>query len=187
MKKQTRNYEYPKRLTLGEKTAFIMEVAEMVVSKELGYIPILQEVIFDYCVAKYYGSEQVFSDDVFSLDILETYLKDNKETLEQIKGIVGKDEIDSMYTACGEAIEFRKAHFSDYKEEIDELLTVVREFLVKPDRMDVLLTALTDWISSATTKEINLDEVNKLLEIIPVMKDMGSAEVAKVIINNGVQ
>lgn len=164
MKKQS--YEYPKKLTLGEKTAFIMEVAEMVISEELGYIPILKDVMFDYCIAKYYGEEHLFEDDMFSLAVVEDFLNNNREILEQIKAIVGKDEIDALYNACEESIEFRKLHFA------------------KPDSLSKLLTAVTEWVNSAATQSIDMDVINKFAEVIPMMKEMGSAEVAKAIIKN---
>lgn len=85
--------------------------------------------------------------------------------------------------ACDEAIEFRKAHFSDYKEEISDLLQVVREFVVKPDYLNELLIALTNAVNSFAEKsDIDMDMVNKLADIIPVMKEMGSKEVAKAIV-----
>ncbi len=87
--------------------------------------------------------------------------------------------------ACGEAIEFRKVHFSDYKEEISDLLQVVREFVIKPDYLNELLIALTNAVNSFAKNgdiDMDMDMVNKLADIIPVMKEMGSKEVAKAIV-----
>lgn len=95
---------------------------------------------------------------------------------------MGKEAFNELSTACDEAIEFRKSHFSDYKEEISDLLQVVREFVVKPDYMNELLVALTNFLNKASDREIDVDVVNKLSDIIPLMKEIGNKEVAKTII-----
>ena len=63
------------------------------------------------------------------------------------------------------------------------MLQVVREFVVKPDYLNELLIALTNAVNSFAEKsDIDMDMVNKLADIIPVMKEMGSKEVAKAIV-----
>ena len=39
-----------KGLTLSQKTSFVMEVAGMVVSSEVGYAYVLKDAIFNYCL-----------------------------------------------------------------------------------------------------------------------------------------
>lgn len=63
------------------------------------------------------------------------------------------------------------------------LLQVVREFVVKPDMMNEFLEALTNAVNKfSDTGSIDMDAVNKLVNIIPIMQEMGSSEVAKTIV-----
>ena len=66
----------------------------------------------------------------------------NKENvLNVIRENVSADERAELDDACNEAIEYRKLHYNDLKDEIEDLLQVVREFVVKPDYMNELLQA----------------------------------------------
>lgn len=184
---ETVEFNYASELSLSQKASFVMEVAGMIVSGEVGYAYILKEAIFDYCLIKYFTDIELFeNEDDFSLDMIDKFTKDNKESvIDVITTTMGKNAFDELAKACDEAIEFRKAHFSDYKEEISDLLQVVREFVVKPDYMNELLVAATNALNSfAERDDIDMNMVGKLIEIIPVMKDMGSIEVAKAVIED---
>lgn len=172
-------------LTLSQKTSFVMEVAGMTVSSEVGYAYILKRPIFEYCLIKYFTNIVMFEDEsAFSLDMIERFNKENKENvLDVIHDSMTDEEFSELERACDEAIEYRKLHHNDFREEIDLLLQVVREFVVKPDRMNDLLDALTSAINKfATADNIDIDTVNKLVNIIPIMQNMGSTEVAKAIV-----
>ena len=162
-----------------------MEVAGMIVSGEVGYAYILKEAIFDYCLIKYFTDIVLFeNEEDFSLDMIDHFTKINKESvIDTITKAMGEDALKELWKACDEAIEFRKSHFSDYREEVSDLLQVVREFVVKPDYMNELLIAATNALNSLADKsDIDMNVVNKLVDIIPIMKDMGNVEVAKAII-----
>lgn len=185
---ETVEFNYKSELSLSQKANFVIEVAEMIVSGAIGYAYILKEAIFNYCLVKYFTDIVMFeNDEDFNLDMIETFIKDNKETvIDTITKTMGEDELNKLTKACDEAIDFRKAHFSDYREEISELLQTVREFVIKPDYLNELLAALTDAVNLFTEKgdiDIDMNVVNKLADIIPVMKEMGSKEVAKAIVN----
>ena len=178
-------FNYASELSLSQKASFVMEVAGMIVSGEVGYAYILKEAIFNYCLIKYFTDVVLFeNEDDFSLDMIDKFTKDNKDSvIGVIKKAMGEDAFNELTKACDEAIEFRKAHFSDYKEEISDLLQVVREFVVKPDYMNELLVAATNALNSFADKgDIDMNMVSKLADIIPIMKDMGNVEVAKAII-----
>lgn len=180
-------FEYANELSLSQKASFVMEVAGMIVSGEVGYAYILKDAIFNYCLIKYFTNITLFENDGdFSLDMLEQFVKLNRESvIDAITKAMGEDVFIELSKACDEAIEFRKLHFSDYREEISDLLQVVREFVVKPDYMNELLIAATNALNSfADRGDIDMSMVNKLADIIPVMKDMGSSEVAKAIIED---
>lgn len=178
-------FNYASELSLSQKASFVMEVAGMIVSGEVGYAYILKEAIFNYCLIKYFTDIVLFeNEDDFSLDMIDKFTKDNKESvIGAITKVMGEDAFGELEKACEEAIEFRKAHFSDYKEEISDLLQVVREFVVKPDYMNELLIAATNALNTFADKgDIDMNMVSKLADIIPIMKDMGNVEVAKAII-----
>lgn len=178
-------YTYDNALTLSQKANFVMEVAGMIVSSTIGYAYILKEAIFNYCLIKYFTDIVLFeNEDDFNLDMIDSFCKNNKESvIDTITKAMGKEALDELMMACDEAIEFRKAHFSDYRDEVSDLLQVVREFVVKPDYMNELLSALTNAVNMFADKgDIDMSVVNKLADIIPVMQSMGSKEVAKAII-----
>lgn len=184
---ETVEFNYASELSLSQKASFVMEVAGMIVSGEVGYAYILKEAIFDYCLIKYFTDIELFeNEDDFSLDMIDKFTKDNKESvIGAITNAMGEDAFDELVKACDEAIEFRKVHFSDYKEEISDLLQVVREFVVKPDYMNELLSAATNALNSFADKgDIDMSMVNKLVDIIPMIKDVGNVEVAKAIISD---
>ena len=178
-------FNYENELSLSQKANFVMEVAGMIVSGTIGYAYILKEAIFNYCLVKYFTDIALFeNDEDFSLDMIDAFMKGNRETvIDTITKAMGEDAFNELSKACDEAIEFRKAHFSDYKEEISDLLQVVREFVVKPDYLNELLIALTNAVNSFAEKgDIDMDVVNKLVDVLPVMKELGSKEVAKAIV-----
>ena len=178
-------FNYESELSLSQKANFVMEVAGMIVSGTIGYAYILKETIFNYCLVKYFTDIVLFeNDEDFSLDMIDAFMKENRTTvIGTIKQAMENDALDELSKACDEAIEFRKAHFSDYKEEISDLLQVVREFVVKPDYLNELLIALTNAVKSFADKgDIDMDVVNKLVDVLPVMKELGSKEVAKAIV-----
>lgn len=178
-------YILEKGLTLSQKTSFVMEVAGMVVSSEVGYAYVLKNAIFNYCLIKYYTNIVLFEDEsMFSLDMIDKFIRDNKESvIDVIRENMGDEEFSELTKACDEAIEYRKLHYNDIREEISDLLQVVREFVVKPDRMNELLEALTNAANSfADRGDIDMDAVNKLVNIIPIMQNMGDKEVAKAIV-----
>ena len=182
---ETVEFNYEKELSLSQKANFVMEVAGMIVSGTIGYAYILKEAIFNYCLVKYFTDIALFeNDEDFSLDMIDAFMKENRTTvIGTIKQAMENDALDELSKACDEAIEFRKAHFSDYKEEISDLLQVVREFVVKPDYLNELLIALTNAVKSFADKgDIDMDVVNKLVDVLPVMKELGSKEVAKAIV-----
>ena len=177
-------YILEKGLTLSQKTSFVVEVAGTVVSSEVGYASILLKPVFDYYLVKYYTNIELFEDDsMFSLDMIDKFLKDNKENVINVIYESFKEECNDLQAACNDAIEYRNLHYNDLKDEIETLLQVVREFVVKPDRMNELLEALTNAANAfADRGDIDMDAVNKLVDIIPIMQKMGDKEVAKAIV-----
>lgn len=178
-------YVLEKGLSLSQKMSFVVEVAGTVVSKEVGYAQVLRQPIFDYCLITYYTNIVLFENgEEFSLDKVDKFIKDNKENvLDVIRENISADEIEALDDACNEDIEYRKLHYNDLKDEIEDLLQVVREFVVKPDYMNELLQALTNAVNTfADRGDIDYEAVNKLVDIIPVMQNMDNKEFAKAIV-----
>lgn len=178
-------YVLEKGLSLSQKMSFVVEVAGTVVSKEVGFAQVLKRPMFEYCLITYYTNIVLFEDgEQFSLDKVDKFIKDNrKNVLDIIRRDVPGDEIIDLTQACDEAIEYRKLHYNDLKDEIEELLQVVREFVVKPDYMNELLQSLTNAVNTfADREDIDYEAVNKLIDIIPTMQSMDNKDVAKTII-----
>ena len=152
-------------LSLSQKTSFIMEVAGMVVSPTVGYATVLRKPIFNYCLVKYYTDINIFEGDEFSLDKLEIFMKDNTELLNDIVKSIPRDE------------------YNGYSDEISELLQVVRELVLKPDRLDEFMESITNAVNSfANIDAMDKETLDKLVNIIPVMEKFDSRDVAKVIV-----
>lgn len=184
---KTTEYGYEGRISLSQKASFVMEVAGMVVSGEIGYAAILKDAIFNYCLIKYFTDIELFENpDDFSLDMIDEFCMKNKESVvDVVVKAINESEYNALVKACDEAIEYRKMHYNDFKDEISELLQVVREFVVKPDYLSELLMALTNAVNVFAEKgDVDMETVNKLAGIIPIMNEMGSKEVAKAIVEN---
>ena len=97
---------------------------------------------------------------------------------------IGTEEIHFLKTCCNELIKFRRVHFGEYKNDIGELLATVRELVVKPDALEGLLLAVTEWVNTAAMKEIDFNALSKFADIIPVLNGMNNAGVAKAIIRD---
>lgn len=165
-------YILEKWLSLSQKMSFVVEVAGTVVSKEVGYAQILRQPIFEYYLITYYTNIVLFENgEDFSLDRVDKFIKDNKaNVLDIIRENISDDEIMELDVACNEAIEYRKLHYNDLKDEIEDLLQVVREFVVKPDYMNEFLQALTNAVNTFADKgDIDYEVVNKLIDVIPIM------------------
>lgn len=178
-------YVLEKGLSLSQKMSFVVEVAGTVVSKEVGYAQILRQPMFDYCLITYYTNIVLFENgEEFSLDKVDKFIKDNRENvLDVICENISADERAELDDACNEAIEYRKLHYNDLKDEIEDLLQVVREFVVKPDYVNEFLQALTNAVNTfADRGDIDYEAVNKLVDIIPVMQKMDSKDMAKAIV-----
>ena len=178
-------YVLEKGLSLSQRMSFVVEVAGTVVSKEVGYASVLRQPMFEYCLITYYTNIVLFeNEEAFSLDKVEKFIRDNKENvLDVIRENVPQEERAELDTACNETIEYRKLHYNDLKDEIEDLLQVVREFVVKPDYMNELLQALTNAVNTfADRGDIDYETVNKLVDIIPIMQKMDSKDVAKAIV-----
>lgn len=179
------DFSYTSELTLSQRAGLVMEAAGMIVSGEVGYAYVLRDAIFNYCLIKYFTDIQMFENEGdFSLDMIDKFVKDNQETvIKVITDAMGETAYNELVTACDEAIEFRKSHFSDYKEEVSDLLQVVREYVVKPDYLNELLIAATNALNSFADKgDIDMSVVNQLIDTVSILKDVGGKEVAKAII-----
>ena len=182
---ENKEFTVKKSILMSDKVSFIKYVSEMVVSDELGYMLILKDLFFDYAILQYYTNIVVFeNEDDFGIDLLEQFIKANKDTIHAIKNEVGTDEVHFLKTCCNELIKFRRMHFGEYKSDIGELLAMVRELVVKPDYMSELLNAVTEWVNTVATTEIDFDVLSKFADVIPTLNGMNNVDVAKAILKD---
>jgi len=172
-------------ILLSDKVAFVKYVSEMVVSDELGYMLVLKDTFFNYALLQYYTDIVVFENEKdFSIDELDKFLKANAGIINSIRVEIGSDEVNFMRNCCNELIKFRRMHYGEYKSDIWELLDTVRELVVKPDALEGLIIAVTEWVNTVVTKEIDFNALSKFADIIPVLNGMNNADVAKAIIQD---
>ena len=112
-------YVLEKGLSLSQKMSFVVEVAGTVVSKEVGYAQVLRQPMYEYCLITYYTNIVLFENgEEFSLDKVDKFIKDNKENvIDVIRENTSDDERAELDNACNEAIEYRKLHYNDLKDE----------------------------------------------------------------------
>lgn len=153
-------YTVKEDLKISEKVAFVSEYAETVVSKELGFAPLLKNIMYNYLLIKYYTDITVFdNEDDINIDEVETFIKSNGTLIDSIN--VHSDIED----ACREALEYRINHYNNE--------SVVADFF----------TALTNAINKFADRDIiDFDTVNRLIDALPAVKDMDNKEVAKAIV-----
>lgn len=185
LKGKTAEFNYTDDITLSQTLSFVTEMSGMVVSDMLGYAYMLEEPIFEYCLIKYFTDIKVFEkDNDFNLDLLEKFLKDNRDSvIKTLYENMSDGIIDRLYTACDKAIEFKKLQLSNCRDGITELLQSVRELVNKPDYMNELLIALTNWVKSFDGKpDIDMEMISKLADSVSIMKKLDSSDVAKTLI-----
>ena len=174
-----------KEVLLSDKVSLVKYVSEMVVSDELGYMLILKDTFFNYAILQYYTDIVVFeNEEDFSIDELDKFLKINSGIVNTIKAEIGADEVNFLRNCCNELIKFRRVHFGEYKNDISELLSMVRRLIAKPDYMSELLKAVTEWVNTAATKEIDFEVLSKFADVIPTLHGMNNVDVAKAIIQD---
>lgn len=62
--------------------------------------------------------------------MIDEFIHDNKENvIDVICSSATDDELAELKKACAGVIEYRKLHYSNFRDEISDLLQVVREFV----------------------------------------------------------
>ena len=151
-----------KKLTISELLSFTTEVAGAVVSREIGYSKLLTNIILDYCLIKYFTDITLFKDDEFSLDKVESFIDNNYVNVIDVIRNEKADEVCALIDACDDAIEYRRMHY---------------------DRVGEFLDAITNMVNTLANRErIDMDAVNKLVDVVSVMKNMDNKDVARAII-----
>ena len=152
-----------KKMTISEKMSFVLEVANIVVSKEAGYMSLLRDIMFDYCLIKYFTNIILFKDDEFSLDKVGTFIDNNCENVINVIIHKNSDDISVLKNACDDAIEYRRLHY---------------------DRVGEFLDAMTNVVNTLANREhhIDMDAVNKLVDVVSIMKNMDNKDVARAVI-----
>lgn len=182
---EEKEFTVNKEVLLCDKVSLVKYVSEMVVSDELGYMLIFKDTFFNYAILQYYTDVVVFeNEEDFSIDELDMFLKVNSGIINTIKAEIGADEVNFLRNCCNELIKFRRMHYGEYKSDIADLLAAVRELVIKPDTLEGLLLAVTEWVNTAASKEIDFNILSKFADIIPVLNGMNGVDVAKAIVKD---
>ena len=152
--------DYRKKLLITDKIKVIMSTAETTVTRDTGYIPLLEDMMYQYSLLNTCGA--ITDDEEFTLDMWEEFVEENHSRIEEIIGTVDGDE--TIKNACHKAILFRAEH------GVGSLL-------------DGLLTAIINWINTGAGQEIDMDAVQSLQDIMPLLKDVDSVDLAKAVIS----
>lgn len=155
------NYTVNIDLPMSKRIEFINEVSGMTVSQELGYITLLEEMMYQYCLIKYCTDIEIFETG-FNIDELENFLKENQNIIEEVTAAVDKDK--TLRNACKQAVIFRR---DNYMNSIDELLS-----------------SISNWINTSLNKDIDMNLIQSLSGLMSTIKDMDAPDVAKAIIES---
>lgn len=148
-------------IPMSKKIEFINEVSGMTVSQELGYITLLEDMMYSYCLIKYCTDIEIFEIG-FNVDELEAFIKDNQSIIDEVAAAVDSDG--ALREACKQAVIFRR---DNHINAIDELLMSV-----------------TEWINKSLSQDIDLNLIQSLSGVVSGMKNMSAPEVAKAIIES---
>lgn len=84
---------------------------------------------------------------------------------------IPRDEYNELEHACDEAIDYRKHNYNGYSDEISELLQVVRELVLKPDRLDEFMESITNAVNSfANIDAMDKETLDKLVNVLPAIE-----------------
>ena len=150
-------------LPLSEEVSILQEVAEMTVSRELGYLPIIEQVIYRKAMIEHFTGISLFSGDDFNLDSLADFLQQNQTDVDRI--IHQADPDDRIAAACHEAVQYRVNHGVG-------------------SSIDYLFESLARYLNSAAKQEIDPDAVQAVKDLVPLLQNIDSADVAKAIIDH---
>lgn len=101
----------------------------------------------------------------------DDYINQPKKETNDIAKSIPRDEYNELEHACDEAIDYRKHSYNGYSDEISELLQVVRELVLKPDRLDEFMESVTNAVNSfANIDAIDKETLDKLVNVLPVIE-----------------
>ena len=153
------NDDYIRNLSIEDKIKIIMGTAESVVTREYGYIPLLEDIVFQYNLLKTCGAIEEMQD--FFFFFFEEKLQKNRGKITEIMNTM--DSVGELKDACHDAVMYRIEHGTG-------------------TLLDDMIVAIINWINAAAGHEIDMDAIQNLRDIIPLLKDVDTVDVAKAII-----
>ncbi|MCD8090686.1 MAG: hypothetical protein LUD81_08740 [Clostridiales bacterium] len=134
-------YTLKDKITLEEKALFVTGVAGVVVSKDLGYVSLLDDVVFNYALIRYFTDIKIPEGQ--NLSQTEEFCENNKEVIDRIVKTIGDETYSSLVDSCYKAIEYRKTAAYPLLEKINDVLEEMAEISASSD----ILSALTSELS----------------------------------------
>ena len=149
-------------LPMSERIAIIYEVSQMTVSR-FGYFPILEKIFYEKAILEHYAGITQLSGVDYDIDAFCNFLMENRTDVDQIIQEVDPDG--ELRDDCHAAVRYRVDHGTE-------------------SAVDSLLDAVTRWIESAGSQPIDQDALATLMDLVPSLKSMDTAEVARAIIEH---
>lgn len=141
-------------MKISEKIAFITEVSEFVVNSELGYMTVLENLAYNYCLIKYGTDERIFdNEDDFDIDYLEEFIDNNTDIINKAKANIDPD--DELRKSCNKAIEYKISH--------------------NDNTLDGLVKAFTKWVDAAAEVDLK-GQIESLMNILPNISEKSLVE-----------
>lgn len=154
--------EVRQNLPMSEKIEILVEVSNMVVSRVFGYLPIIEKIMYEKAILEHCAGLDVFSGENFDINAFCDFLIANRGAVDRI--VAEADPSDELRDACHAAVLYRVEHGVG-------------------SSLDYLLESLSGWIEKASQQEIDLSVIESLKELIPDLRSMDTADVAKAIID----
>ena len=143
-------------MKITDKIRFVKEVADYTVSKELGYMPFLLNLIYKYNLLRYF-SDTVDDSEEVTLDEIDNQVSLHDDEIEKIKEEYDSDL--SLYRACVDAVEYKKNQPQRY--------------------FDDLMIAAVNLLNKTSEQTIDKDFIDKLKGIMDKFNNIDTPEFAK--------
>lgn len=134
-------YTLKNKINLEEKALFITGVAGVVVSKDLGYVSLLDDTVFNYALIRYFTDIKIPEEQ--NLSQIEEFCENNKDVIERITETIGNETYNNLVDSCYKAIEYRKTAAYPLLEKINDVLEEIAKISASSDILNVLTSELS--------------------------------------------
>lgn len=138
------NFLIKKDISLSSKKDFVSFVAENVVSKQDGYIDLLFEPFFNFCLILNYTDIKIHKEKDFCLDYIDEFCKINKENvIDKIIKSIGEDTYRTLKESCNKAVEYKLIHDKPIEKELRCLFKDIKDICASQKSVNDLIWVLS--------------------------------------------